>query len=265
MKLSVLLVLLAALIGIAGASTVTLTGTCRSNFINQTHNYITFNLTNSGNGSATDMVIEPVIQGASALNSTISIPLVAPGTAYDERIYLQNFTMPGSYVEKFVARYSQGSSTFITLFPCPITIGQSAPSLVGILGFNYNNNNLQVNLSNMADYPINAQVSVYASPSFTIFNSTQNLTLKKYTLANVSFGVATPKYTDAEFPVAVVVSYVRNNLHYSALGVYTITFGSGHGLLYSILEGNLLLFAIAGLIIIIVILIVISILKKKKV
>lgn len=262
MKISILAILLIAFIGIANASTVTLTGTCYTNFVNQTHNYMSFNLTNSGNGTATDMVIEPIIQGASTTNTTLSIPLVAPGTAYNEKIYLQNFTTPGSYVEQFVASYSQGSSNFITIFPCLVTINHAAPSLVSIIGFKYKNNNLQVNISNIADYPINAQISLYTSPSFTVLNSTQNVTLQKYSIINESFAVSSPKYTDAQFPIAVVVSYTKDNLHYSTLGVYSVSFG-GNKDITSIFQGNAVLFIIAAIIIIIIILIIISILKKK--
>src|ERR1700733_1000124 len=106
MKLSVFILPILLLLSIAGASTVTLTGSCYATIINQTNNYIQFNITNSGNGTATNLIIEPVVSGASLVNSTpITIPLVAPNGAYPQKIYLDNFTIPGSYVEQFIVKY----------------------------------------------------------------------------------------------------------------------------------------------------------------
>ncbi len=174
------------LFGIAGASTVTLTGSCYSRTVNQTNNFIEFNITNSGNGTATNLLIAPVIDGATTNTTSLLIPLVAPGGFYPEKIYLSNFTTPGSYVERFIVRYSQGSSTFITIFPCLVNLGQNAQSLLGITGFSQSNGNIRINISNIADYPISAEVNVYAPPEFTINSPSRNITINKYSLTNVA-------------------------------------------------------------------------------
>lgn len=264
MRLAVFLLSVIMLLGIAGASTVTLTGSCYSKIINQTNNYIQFNLTNSGNGSATNLLLEPIIQGATPINESVSIPLVAPSGFYPERIYLTNFSSPGSYVERFVARYSQGSSTFITIFPCLVNIGQSAQSLLGITSVNRHNSDILVNISNIADYPISAQVAAYAPPEFTITPSSKNTTVNQYALTNVSFALTTPQYTNAEFPVAIAVSYTRNGVHYATLAVTTITFGSSSSVKLSNLGSNILLIAIAIVIALVVILIIWSIIRNSK-
>lgn len=266
MKILAILFSVLMLIGIAGASTVTLTGSCYSRTINQTNNYILFNITNSGNGTATNMVLEPIIQGASTANSGLSIPLVAPSGSYSEKVYLSNFSVPGSYVERFIASYSQGSSTFITIFPCLANIGQQAQSLLGITSIGRSSNKILVNISNIADYQIGAQVAAYAPPEFNISPQTKNVTIKQYSLTNASFAFTAPSYTNAEFPVAIAVSYTKNGVHYASLGVTTISFGNGQSAQLLNLGGNLILVAIGVVIAIILILIIlsVSINRKKK-
>lgn len=263
MKIMLIALMLIASMSLAFGSTVTLTGTCYSKLINASNNYMVLNITNSGNGTATNLLIEPSIQGATT-NTSILLPIVAPSSTYMEKIYLQNFTLPGSYVENFVTRYSQGSSTFITLFPCLININQNAPSALGITSLELKNKIIKVNISNIANYPITAQVSVFTPPSFTVFNSTKNITINKDSNSNISFSISTPQYTNAQFPIAVAVSYINSNVHYSTLAVSSISFGGGTGSIASILEGNGILFVILAIIIIIIALIIFSILKNKK-
>lgn len=262
---TIILVLLIALMGMGFASTVTLTGTCYSNIVNQTDNYILFNLTNSGNGTATNMLLVPSIQGATPLNASIPIQLVAPSNTYSSKFYLSNFTTPGSYLERFIARYSQGASSFETFFPCIVNINRSTHSLIAIESSKISGKIVRVNLSSIASYPINAQVSVYAPPSFSVNSSVQNVTLKPYSFANVSFTLSTPQYTNAEFPVAISVSYMNDSLHYAALAVTAISFGNGStSALSSILQGNLIFAIIGAIVAIILVLIAISIIKQKK-
>jgi len=258
-----IILMLIASMSLAFSSTVTLTGTCYSKLVNSTDNYMTLNITNSGNGTATNLLIEPSLQGATT-NTSILLPIVAPSSTYLEKIYFQNFTKPGSYVENFVTRYSQGSSTFITFFPCLVNINQNAPSAIGITSLALKNKLIRVNISNIADYPITAQISVYTPPSFTVLNSTKNITVNKDSNSNVSFSISTPQYTNAQFPIAVAVSYVNSNVHYSSLAVSSISFGGGTGSISSILEGNGILFVILAIIIIIIVLIIFSILKNRK-
>ncbi len=264
MRVLFLLISIVILTGIAAASTVTLTGTCYSKIINQTNNYITFNLTNSGNGTATNFLIEPIIDGANSLNSTLLIPLVAPGSTYSERVYLTNFTTPGSYVQRFVTRYSQGTSTFVTLFPCLVNIGQNAQSILAITNLSQSSkgNNISFSISNIANYPISAQVSVYAPPDFSIQNSTRNISFSQYSSTGASFEFTKPQYTNAEFPIVIAASYTAKDVHYATLAVTTISFGGPAAT--SAPTSNILLFLIITLIVIILVLIIISVMKKRK-
>jgi hypothetical protein len=263
---NILIFLLAFIVfaGMASASTVTLTGTCYSRTINDTNNYIQFNLTNSGNGTATNFLLVPIIEGAATKNTSFLLPLVAPGSTYSEKIYLSNFTLPGSYAQRFVARYSQGTSTFVTLFPCLVNIGQNSQSLVAVTGIKSNSRQMSVNISNIASYPINVQISVYAPPEFNVTSPNRNITLSSYSNSNESFAFSSPAYTDASFPIVVSLSYINNNIHYASIATTSIKFGSGSSTISSLLGGNLITIGIIGLIAIIIILIVLSILIKKK-
>ena len=72
--LFVTLTLLALLSQTAMANTtVTLTGSCYAGVINQSVNYIVFNLSNSGNGPASDIILAPAFEGATTPNSTANI------------------------------------------------------------------------------------------------------------------------------------------------------------------------------------------------
>ena len=257
MKLLIIAIAVLA-VGMAGASTVTLTGSCRSGIINATNNSMQFNISNSGNGTASEMLIEPEISGAQlAGNSTILIPFVEPGISYPQRILFSNLTMPGSYVERFVVRYSQGASTFTTVFPCLVNINRRAVSLLAITGITRTGDRLVMNISNMADYPITAEVSAYAPQDFVLSRPVQNMTVNGYSLSNATFAFVPPSITDAVFPISVVVSYSRNGTHYSTLAITTIAFGSkssgGSGLSYIILASIAVVAVLAALIVLSVI------------
>lgn len=266
MRLLVFLLSMLLLIGIAGASTVTLTGTCYAKTLNTTNNFIQFNITNSGNGTATDLLIEPVITGASPVNNTtIEIPLVAPGGAYPSRIYLDNFsTTPGSYVERFIVRYAQGSSTFTTLFPCLISIGRIAHSLLAVATLGKLKSNVYVNISSIATYPIDAQVAVYAPSEFSVAQPTRNVTIEQLSSYNATFPISTPSFTNSEFPIVVAVSYVNGNVHYSTLAVTTISFGTGSNSLLSQVTSKVVEYSLAAAIIIVIMLILLSIIMNRR-
>jgi hypothetical protein len=153
----------------------------------------------------------------------------------------------------------------VTLFPCLVRINQNAQSIIAITNIttSKNGDNLSVRISNIEDYPINAQLSIYAPPDFTIANASRNITLKAYSSTNTSFMLSTPQYTNSEFPIIAAASYVSNNVHYATLAETTISFGGAAGSSPSTLTDNLLLFGIVALIIIIIILIVLSVIMKK--
>jgi hypothetical protein len=263
MKLPVLLISIFLLIGLAGASTVTLTGTCSPATINQTNNYITFNITNIGNGTASNLVLRPIIAGAhlTSGNGTIVIPIVAPGTKYSEKISLSNFSLSGSYVEIFDANYSQSPSEINTLFICLANIDQSTYGPIQITNITRNSGSLNVYLKNSVNKAITAQISVYAPSAFSVSPATKNITIDAYNTTNTTFSITSPQYTDASFPIGIGASYVGGELHYEALSITSIVFGSKPS---GSLGQSLILWILLAIIILIIILIIASIIVKKR-
>jgi len=255
--------LVAAIIGTAGASTVTLTGTCYSGIISDKSNYIQFNLTNSGDGAATNLVITPMISGAMPNNTTVSIPLVKPNTTYGEKIYLWNFTTVGSYVELFLVSYSQGTSTFTTVYPCLATFFKGAQSQLVVTGLTKNTSKVVVNVSDTATYPITASATVYASSAFNVTPLYQNFTINPRQIKRIPFDVVPPQYTNAEFPVTIGISYIHGGVHYATLAITTVTFPNSLGFGLS-LETTLLIIGLLAAIIIVVALVIVSIIVNRR-
>lgn len=250
----------------AMASTVTLKGSCptQSYLLNQTNHYIPFNITNLGNGTATNLLILPVLQGASTPNATITIPIVAPGSTYTERIYASNYTVPGTYVEYFVSRYSQDADTFVTIFPCIVSIGQRTQSLISILNISSTSTRLGVSMANIGTSPITATVVAQGPPTFTIAEPVRNVTIGAYTHTGISFNLSSPSYTNSDFPVAVSASYVSNGLHYSTLGVTTIAFGASPGSTTNSSSGpSILEIAVIAIVAVLIALITFSVVRKR--
>ena len=212
----------------AATTTVTLTGSCPTSIINQSSNYLQFNISNSGNGAATELMLVPLLEGATTSNSVITIPLVAPGYNYSTKFYMYNFTEPGSYVDYIRASYSQGSSTFVTLFPCLANIMERSQSLLQITEMNRTGSRLSVSVVNLAGYPIDTNVTIQAPPTFGIQPASGMIPLRvaPNSHSTAVFNLSIPNYTGASFPVVAAVSYSNSSMHYATLKFETISFAA---------------------------------------
>lgn len=245
---------------IAMADTVTLSGSCQSQIINQSASYLLFNLSNSGNGTATNLMLIPEIEGATTPNSIINIPLIGPSSSYTTRFYLDNFTMPGGYVEYITVKYSQGSTDFLTIFPCIAQLSNNTQSLLDILNISRTGSRINVTVYNLANYPIYANVTVRAPPLFNVSpKSGQYVSISSKSKSDIFFNLSTPSYTSARFPIVAAVSYVNDSVHHASMNVYTINFAaSTHS------SGILTTIIIIAVILILLILIILSILMRRK-
>ena len=251
-------IIVVAMIGFSGAiTTVSLTGTCSSNIINTTNHFLQFSLYNSGNGFASNLDIVPIFYGFSTSNAIETIPELGPNSSAYFSFNLYNFSLPGSYVESLLAYYQQGGSSFSTMYSCIVNVGRIAPSMLAISSGEFKNNIINVSITSLASYPINATVEVYAPPSsFKINNSIVNVSFSGYASKSILFKMIPPKYSNATMPIAVGVSYIKNGMHYANIGFVNVVLrsSSSNSEFYIIL-------ATVAVIIIIAVLIVISIVK----
>jgi hypothetical protein len=254
------IILMLSLAQLSAASTVTLTGTCSASIINQSSNYLTFNISNSGDGAATSLLLAPQIGGATTSNLTATIPLVSPGSNYTTKFYLSNFTEPGSYADYLMASYSQGASTFVTVFPCLVNLMEKTQSLLQITDINRTGSRLNVTVVNIAEYPIDTNVIIKASPAFKVQPAQVPLHMDPNSQSTAVFNISVPDYTGAQFPVVAAVSYSNSGVHYATLKFTVVNFAAQSN---SSLGVPVVTIGIVAVIIILLVLILISFLKKR--
>lgn len=219
------LIIALSLFGIAAASTVTLTGSCPTSIINSSGGILRFNLLNSGNGTATNFITSPLVDGASMRNSSAYFSTVAPGTNYNASFYLYNAIANGSYAINFDSSYVQDGNSYSTLFVCEVYIGSYVQGPIGISS-SYANKKIVANISNIVADPISAQVAILAPNGFRVQNPSANITVPKYSNVVRSFNVSIPNYTSATFPVLAELSYMYDGIHYSGISTAIVTFGA---------------------------------------
>ncbi len=232
-----LAIVIAMVVPLSGAATVvTLTGGCPLYVINSTHSYITFNVTNNGNGTASDLQVYATFPGINTGNATYPgitagnavaiIPNVEPGMTYSREFYLSKLVGRGSFAVNINATYAQAGSNYATVFPCIVYIG----SLVGgplQESVSISGNKMSVNVTNSAPQSLKAQVYAVVPPSFSVKNATMPITVVANGRAGLSFDIVSPTYTDASFPVIGELSYEYNGTHYAQMASAALVFGHG--------------------------------------
>lgn len=222
----ILLAFLAATLHLASAAivTVTLSGTCTHTIVNQSENYVIFNLSNTGNGDASDFVLYPQIAGTNAvLNSSSALPTVVHDRKYSTQIYFYNLSTPGTYAAPMFASYSQPGGSFSTVFICLISIDNSTQSQL-TAQLRQSGGDLNVEVLSNASYPADAKVEVIAPPEFNVSNPNASLQLAPHSSKNLSFGIAASNIANASFPIYAVVSYSYQGMHYASVGSTLATF-----------------------------------------
>jgi hypothetical protein len=243
------------------AGTVTLTGTCSQAIINKTNNYATFSLSNSGNQTASNLLIIPQIKGVISLNQSESISYLSPNQNQTQKFYFSNFSAPGSYAEAFVVEYGQGSNTFYALFPCLLNFGNSSKSTVAIEKVTQASNMLTISVLDLSQSPINISVSTLLPPAFTASPSVQNSLVSPNSAKNFTFNLSYPQFSGASYTIGIAVSYLQNNIHHATLQPYLITFNPSKP---SFLSKYLIFVIVAFGLMIIIGLIIVSLVKDRK-
>jgi hypothetical protein len=261
LKFSVYIFAFVALLGITHAGTVVLTGTCY-NYV--TNNTIHFTLSNSGNDSAYNLILSPILTNATPMNSSYSINALNPGYNVSVQVKLKNISMQGTYADVFVLAYQQGFSSFSAIFPCLLSYPKSTTSEIystahisAIKGEGFVN----VSLFNAGRENITGNLSLILPPTLSyISKSNYPFKLSPYNTSNMSFSVKLPQGT-ASYTGAVVVSYLFGGMHYSNMATFQIGNPASSALI-----PTYYIIIIVGVVIIAIILILLlrSIRKKSK-
>jgi hypothetical protein len=259
---ALLLIIISLLLssGMASADTITLTGTCSSGLINATNDHIAFNLSNSGNGTATNILLIPQLSGASTYNGTVSANILPPDGSVLFSVPLSNFSYPGDYAENFLIEYDQGSSQFIALFPClvPIIRGSQSPVIAeGISnsgGHAYNATLIDPSSA------VNATVQIIVPQELVANPTSINVHISPSKPSTINFNVSPIQSLVGSFTSAIETSYVLNGVHYASLQTFAVTIGSSG----SNGSGDLLLIFIAVIVAALIALIIASAVRGRK-
>ncbi len=241
-----------AVIGISHAGTVTLTGTCQGAVRNNT---LSFSLSNSGNDTAIDFSVVPVVQDAT-VSGAYSINSLGPGETYPLQIKLANITAKGTYDDYIKASYTQGGSVFSAVFPCQLVFGMPTRSVLALTAQVSNQSNgdknISINLYNSGNSSVLANVSLIAPPSFEFAGkNSQMVSIPPFEYGQLSFDVRIPETgTNATYEVAATAGYFAGGLHYATLLNIAVSetgsrANSGDLLLYMSIAAILILLALA--------------------
>ncbi|MGC8586597.1 MAG: hypothetical protein ACP5HW_02850 [Candidatus Micrarchaeia archaeon] len=210
------------LVALVNAGTVTLSGTCQNYIVN---NSIMFSLSNSGNDTAYNLIISPIISGAVTLNSSFSVNALAPGRSFSIKVPLENFGIPGTYAEGFIVSYQQGLSVFSALFPCTVWFGKPTVSpIYETIKWNKDGDTAIINVSLFDGLGISyvGNISLMVPPTFSfISNKSYSFNVEPYTYSNFTFKVAFPKGASS-YTLAAVASFTSDDLHYTNLVPFVV-------------------------------------------
>lgn len=257
------LISILTLMGSVSAGTVTLTGGCTNQ--NISGNTISFNLLNSGNDTAFNLILNATIPHARTTQSVYPLNILGPGANATFEINISNVSERGTSAVQFTLAYQQGTSVFTAVFPCLAPIKNST---VSHLYVSLNKTSVQsgvvsvrVNLFNAGTDTESANVSLMLPPTFSYKSSpVVHVTLAPYKTDNVTFSLGIPGGSPASYSAAAVASYSKDNLSYTSLVKFVIdTSASSSGSIFS----SLILYAALAVAVVVIVLILLSLRRKR--
>ena len=215
---------------LAFSSTVTLSGTCGQAVISAPNGHLVFNLSNAGNGTASDLLVQP--SGAGLRQNASQIKTMPPGSHDSIAFPLNSIGEPGSYAVNLGVTYDQQGSTFSTLFPCIVNIGTSSASAV-FERVSYSNHTILATLMSESNSTLNLTATAVLPSGFYTPEPQRHMSLAPYGAANLSFDLTLPSYGSATLPAAVELAYSLGGVHYAYLSTALVSLSgptaSGHG------------------------------------
>jgi len=211
--------------GIVSAGTVTLTGACSR--LGISGNVMNFSLSNSGNDTAFNMIVTPMIQNVQTARSFYAINSLGPKTIETLTMNLTNIDVKGTSAGYFSVAYQQGGDVFTAVFPCLLSFYNvtESPLLIIPRTSTAANGNTTVLLSvfNAGATAIDANVSLMLPPAFTYKSSKYfQLSIAPYQTANFTFLLRFPSTNQVSYSVAAFASYMQNGLSHASLRTFII-------------------------------------------
>ncbi len=210
----------------ASAGTVVLTGTCVAQPANSST--LTFNIANSGNVSAAQMVINPTVVGANVSSHSIDMGLLSPGSNVTAEVNVTGIQEAGVHAVYYSAVYEQGGSIFSTVFPCLLPIHASTNSSLEMTVTpelsSSGTGTINVTVFN-AGAPVTANVFLALSPAFTYNKGTQSsysVSLAQYQSENLTFSVSFPPSLQLGYGAGAFATYSYGNESYGSLSIFTL-------------------------------------------
>ena len=248
-------------VGIAGASTVTLTGSCSNLIASNVGRYINFTLSNSGNGPASDMFLTTNLHGLYSYNIS-TLKTLNPNQEYIFRFPIKNQNVyKGTYGFGVLVSYAQGTQRFSVSFPCLVSYINSTKSLL-VTNASTQGSQINVSVANHAPYPLNATV-YFINPQGLLNPEMIRMEISKdgaYRFDSViNQSMLSPSET---IDIGIITSYIHDNVSYSSLNL--ISFSSSPNASHTqspIFYTGIL---IAAIIIFLILLIIISIIRNMK-
>lgn len=262
-KKAAYLITIFLLFSIASAGTVTLSGGCISS--NTLTNTTAFKILNSGNDTAVQMVITPIIQNAESINSIYTISSLGPGSNFTINVTAENITTKGTSGAYLLAAYQQGGSVFTAVFPCLMSFGAKTESqlLLVVNSSTALNGSAKVKVSvyNAGKKALTVNVSLATPTSFSYESARyQQLVAQPSATTSTTFYLTIPTSVQSSYTVGAIASYIQDNLSYANFAV-TVLSSSGPS---KIDLSSLMLFGTAAALAVVLALIGFSLLKGKK-
>ncbi len=251
------------LIGAASAGTVTLSGACSTKVINQTSNYTDFGLLNSGNETATSLVVVANYKGAITSNSEEAATSISPQQNLTFKFFFHNFSEPGSYAGSFTVGYTQDSSNFFAVFPCILQFENKTTSVVRFSDIHQSGNVLSANVINIGTMAVNATVSLILPPGFQYSPESANVSLGPSAQQAVYFVLSEPSLSGASYGAGAALSYMQGGMHYADAATFTI--GGSQSGSSTLTKSPYLPYEVAVVVIVVIlVLIAVSVLLRKR-
>ena len=259
-QLLIAFVALAALFGYSGASTVTLTGTCTGQTLTANNSTLYFYLSNTGDGTATNLLIVPRLFGLSTYEQSENLSALGSSSNVSFAFHTSDFSYPGTYVGGFLLEYDQGSSQYLSTFPCMYSVLNSTRSLLSVQSSNITPKRLTLSLASLSSVPLNVTAFVLAPPTFTINPANLTLRMPPDSISTMLFNITSPHISGASFTISAIISYVSGGRHYGYLLNNVLLFPVGSGGSH---PAYLLIALIAGIVAVILVLIAVALVKRR--